>query len=234
MAAPPKSEPRKASFEVNTLPEPVGPLRRRSSPTSTRITRLSTGATRRRCTSSTDGSRRCWTSSTGPRAGRQTTPSGFRRKLGRGGLSARGEYEKALDLELAGWKHAEAELDRPETRLATARRKSISASNIADELRRLGRTTEALEWGRLSVELWPSNSINHLVLAMAVYRAGYHDEADRIIEQLRRMADFLSGRDVLALCLSYERELHEMDGLPSVQRLAKDMAGARIDHRTFR
>jgi tetratricopeptide (TPR) repeat protein len=151
-------------------------------------------------------------------------PSWLKAKMWAGWHVARGEYEQALAFEQEGWEHAQAEIERPETREAVAKRQSVSASNIADELRRIGKHEEALKWALLSVELWSSNPINHLVLALAMYRGGYHDKAERIIEELLRMADFRSGRDILANCMKYERELYEMDNLRAVQALLKNTA----------
>lgn len=151
-------------------------------------------------------------------------PAWLSSKMWAGWYLARGKYEEALGFEHEGWTHACNEIERPETREAIAKRKSISASNIADELRRLGRYEEALTWALLSVELWSSNPINHLVLALAMYRAGHHDKAERIIEELMRTADFRSGRDILANCMRYERELYEMDALNAVQSLLKSAA----------
>ena len=151
-------------------------------------------------------------------------PPWLRCKMRGGWHVARGEFEKALVWEVQGFRHAESEPGGPEA----ARRMSVSASNIADELTRLGRADEALEWGRLSIELWPSNAINHLVMAMALYRAGLRDQAEHIIEELRRLADFGNENDVLAKCIAYDRELHEMDDLPAVQQLLREMEAAGI------
>jgi hypothetical protein len=146
-------------------------------------------------------------------------------KMRAGWHVARGDYEEALNCEVEGYKHAEAEPDRPETRVATARRRSVSASNIADELRRLGRAHEALKWARLSIELWPSNTINHLVLAMAVYRAGYPAEAGRIIAELLNAVELGDDKDTLANCMAFERELHEMRDLdPAIRSLLGSLA----------
>jgi hypothetical protein len=222
-----RSKTHQASFEVNTLLEPVGPLRRELIASFNDYHEAVASGNQRAMQELNESVPPLLDEFDRTESWETANPRWMQAKMRAGWHVARGKYELALDFERAGWKHAEAEEDRPETREATARRKSISASNIADELRRLGRTREALRWGRLSVELWTSNPINHLVLAMILYRAGYRDAADWILEELRRMADFRSGHDVLAHCMSYERELHEMDDLLSVRRLLTDIAEAR-------
>lgn len=144
-------------------------------------------------------------------------------KMRAGWHVARGDFETALKFEQQGYRHADEEPDAKETRTAKARRKSVSASNIADELWRLGRAQEGLPWARLSVELWPSNTINHLVLAITAYHAGLRDEANQIIAQLRQIADFSRERDVLSKCMSFERELKAMTDLSAVQQLLQHM-----------
>ncbi len=140
-------------------------------------------------------------------------------KMRAGWCLAKGEYEEALEWEMAGFEHATSEPDHAETIEGKTKRRSVSASNIADELRRLGRAPEALKWAFLSIELWPTNSINHLVLAMAMYRTGSTIEAEQIMEELVRVADFRNSRDTLATCMAYERELHEMSDLKAVGAL---------------
>ena len=144
-------------------------------------------------------------------------------KMRAGWYVACGRYEEALAFEYKGWLHAVSEADAEENHAAKARRKSVSASNIADELWRLGRATEGLPWARLSVDLWPSNTINHLVLAITAYHAGLHDEADQMIERLRQLANFGDASDILSECMSFEQAFHEMTALPSVRRLLQDM-----------
>lgn len=151
-------------------------------------------------------------------------PSWLVEKMWGGFYVALGDYVKALEHELRGWDHAIADT-APETP-EKARRQSISASNIADELLRLGRAKDALPWAQRSVELWSSNPINHLVLAMVYHRAGFHSEADEIVEQLRNAARFGDESDILASCMSYENELHAMTELPAVQRLLADIEKA--------
>jgi tetratricopeptide (TPR) repeat protein len=137
---------------------------------------------------------------------------------------AKGEYEEALAWETQGFNHAASEADQ----VQAARRKSVSASNIADQLTRLGRPEEALEWARISIDLWPTNAINHLVMAMALYRAGFHESAEHIIAELLALANFSNENDVLAKCISYERELHDMHDLPAVQKLLQAMESAGV------
>lgn len=134
---------------------------------------------------------------------------------------ALGEYPEAIRYEMEGYQHALAE---PDTNEGVCKRRSVSASNLSDQLRRIGQISESLSWGRLSIELWPSNMVNHLVLALAVYQAGHKLEADKILQKLVEFADFDSGTDILANCMAFEAELHEMDDIASVQQLVTKLA----------
>ncbi len=151
-------------------------------------------------------------------------PHWLRCKMRAGWEVAKGDYEAALVWEQEGFDHASAEPDES----AAARRLSISSSNIADELTRLGRPEEALEWARLSIELWPTNAINHLVMAMALYRAGFPESSNHMVEELLATANFDDEGDVLATCMSYEQELHDMSDLPAVQRILSAMESSAI------
>lgn len=152
-----------------------------------------------------------------------SNPGWLSGKMRGGWHVARGDFETALIFEHEGYRCADEEPDREETRIAKAQRKSVSASNIADQLWRLGVAEQGLPWARLSVELWPSNTINHLVLAITAYHAGLREEADQVLGLLRQVARFENERDVLAKCMSFERELHRMTDLPAVQDLLQDM-----------
>lgn len=158
-----------------------------------------------------------------------SNPSWAREKMRAGWHVARGEYATALEHEIGGWRHASAEPEFPGNKDARARRMSVSASNIADELRRLGKATDALPWAKISVDLWSANAVNHLVLSMVIYKAGFPNEADKIIERLRGLARFDDARDVLSKCMTYERELHEMNDLKSVRGLLEDIKRAQAD-----
>jgi tetratricopeptide (TPR) repeat protein len=226
-----KSKSLKASCEVNTLPEPIGPLRRRliayyndyhdAVELGDRAAMLELDELIPPVLAEFERTE-SWEAE---------NPLWLQAKTRAGWYYAKGHYGQALEADLESWKHAEAEADRPETRAAIARRKAVSAANIADELHRLGgRSAEAVEWARRAVQLDPSNSINHMVLAMALYHDGQRDAAGPIIAELRRLANFRNGRDVLANCLLYERDLHEMEDLPAVRLLLRDMAGARGIH----
>lgn len=137
---------------------------------------------------------------------------------------ARGDFETALKFERIGYQYALEELvadGADET--PKKHRMSVSASNIADELWRLGRASEGLPLAKLSVELWPSNSINYLVLSITAYYAGFREEADQVLSQLHKIAGFSDHRDALSKCMEFERELRNMRDLPSVQRLLSAM-----------
>jgi len=143
----------------------------------------------------------------------------------RGGWNlARGDLNSALQAELAGFRYANEEpsaADGNDTE--KNRRKSVSASNIADQLWRMGRAAEGLPFAQLSVELWPSNSINYLVLGITAYHAGFKEQADKIFSNLRQAANFKDDRDAIAKCMEFERELHDMTDLPAVRDLLEDM-----------
>lgn len=149
-------------------------------------------------------------------------PGWLLNKMRAGWEVARGDFEAALKFERDGYRCAE---DEPTdgNNIARNQRLSISASNIADELWRLDRATEGLPWAKLSVDLWPSNTVNSLVLAITAYHAGFPNEADQLLSQLRRIANFDDARDVLSKCMQFERELHTMTDLASVQGLFEDM-----------
>jgi hypothetical protein len=143
----------------------------------------------------------------------------------RGGWNlARGELYAALQAELSGFRYADEEPSSPDGNDTDKKhRKSVSASNIADQLWRMGRAAEGLPWAQLSVELWPSNGINYLVLGMTAYNAGLKKQADQIFRSLRQAADFKDDQDVIAKCMEFERELHTMTDLPAVRDLLEDM-----------
>lgn len=145
----------------------------------------------------------------------------------RGGWNlARGDVRAALQDELTGYHYANEEPSAPdENDTASEHRKSVSASNIADQLWRLGRAEEGLPWAQRSVELWPSNGINYLVLGITAYHAGFKDQADQIFSSLRQVADFKDDQDVVSKCMQYERELYAMTDLPSVKNLVEKMGG---------
>ena len=143
----------------------------------------------------------------------------------RGGWNlARGDLDAALQAELIGFRYADEEpsaLDGNDT--PKNRRKSVSASNIADQLWRMGRATEGLPFAQLSVELWPTNSINYLVFGITAYHAGLKKQADQIFSKLREAADFGDEQDVIAKCMEFERELLNMTDLPAVRDLLEEM-----------
>jgi hypothetical protein len=143
----------------------------------------------------------------------------------RGGWNlARGQLYAALQAELTGFRYADEEPSAPDGNdTAKKHRKSVSASNIADQLWRMGRAAEGLPWAQLSVELWPSNGINYLVLGMTAYHAGLKKQADQIFRSLRQVADFKDDQDVIAKCMEFERELHTMTDLPAVRELLENM-----------
>jgi hypothetical protein len=143
----------------------------------------------------------------------------------RGGWNlARGDLDLALQAELIGFRCADEESSAPDgNETPKNHRKSVSASNIADQLWRMGRAAEGLPWAQLSVELWPSNSINHLVFAITAYHAGLKQQANQIFSKLRQVANFEDDQNVIAKCLEFERELHDMTDLPSVRDLLEDM-----------
>jgi hypothetical protein len=143
----------------------------------------------------------------------------------RGGWNlARGDLNTALEAELRGFHSADEEppaADGDDTQ--KNRRKSVSASNVADQLWRLGRAAEGLPYAQLSVELWPSNPINYLVLGITAYHAGFKEQADEILSNLRLVANFKDDQDAIAKCMEFERELRDMTDLMAVRNLLEDM-----------
>ncbi|HEY6249313.1 MAG TPA: hypothetical protein VI685_05100 [Candidatus Angelobacter sp.] len=149
-------------------------------------------------------------------------PSWLASKMLAGFQVARGDFQSALKFELEGYRHADEEPPIGDAK-ARDRRRSVSASNVADEMWRVGRAAEGLEWALLSVDLWPENSINVLVLGICAFHAGLKEKADEIFAELSELADFTNERDTLAACLAYERELRHMQELKSVQKLLAEM-----------
>ena len=155
-------------------------------------------------------------------------PGWLARKMRGGWNVARGDFEAALQAEVSGFRFADEEPSAPDGNdTEKNRRKSVSASNIADQLWRMGRAVEGLPFAQLSVELWPSNGVNHLVLAITAYHAGHKNEADQIFSNLRKIADFKDERDIIARCMEFERELQHMADLPAVKDLLEQMVEAK-------
>lgn len=151
-----------------------------------------------------------------------SNPGWLANKMRAGWQVARGNFAAALQFESMGYRHAADEQGEGGDTEAN-RRRSVSASNIADQMWRLGRSKEGLPWAKLSVELWPSNSVNYLVLAITAYHAGLKDEADQLFAHLRQAASFDDERDVLAKCMEFERELQNMSELASVRGLLENL-----------
>jgi hypothetical protein len=153
-----------------------------------------------------------------------TNPGWLAGKMRGGWNVARGDFESALQAERLGFRFANEEPSAPDGNDTEKRhRKSVSASNIADQLWRVGRAAEGLAWAQLSVELWSANSINYLVLGITAYHAGLKDQANQIFRTLRQAADFKDDRDAIAKCMQFERELHNMADLSAVKDLLEDM-----------
>lgn len=155
-------------------------------------------------------------------SGLSENPAWLVNKMYAGWHVALGDFEQALQYEHAGFRAASGEPETEASKESRTKRISVSANNIADELRRLGRESEALPWAKSSVDLWPSNTVNQLVWSLVLYRVGMPDQANFIINELRKVA---SQHDVLSKCMSFERELQDMVDLPAVRRLFVDMHG---------
>ena len=128
---------------------------------------------------------------------------------------AEGNAELALEYETEGWNAADeyAEVGNPEH---VSKQKAISASNIADELNRLGRYTESVDWAEKSCELWTGNPINHLVLAISLANAGRKEKAAEIF---RLLIDFVNEKGHGALRVAiYEDQLAEVE-IPEASEL---------------
>ena len=87
--------------------------------------------------------------------------------------SAMGHIEKAISLELAALKYAD-----------TARRREISSGNIADRFIRLGDPTSAIAFFLDAQEENPDSIPVLLTGAVAVFDAGYTDQAEVIFKTL--------------------------------------------------
>lgn len=127
-----------------------------------------------------------------------------------------GELEKAVEYELEGARHAQIDMH-----------KAISANNLSDHYRRLGRMQDAVREAERAFELWPENDGIIVNLALALYKAGRREDAGRIIDRLSRISDLNDPRNILAAHLRFEQEMNEMRDLPEVRALLERVENAR-------
>jgi hypothetical protein len=137
--------------------------------------------------------------------------------------AATGDWAGALDLDRQAWQAActaEGTFPSPQRLIPL---KALSASNMADELRRLGQFDEAVHWARLSCELAPDHTGYAFVYALCLARAGARHEADRLFGVL--FAPATEGEQSVAqLVAPFEDDLDDVCDLPAV---AQYLFGAR-------
>ncbi|MEQ8850682.1 MAG: hypothetical protein RIB32_02755 [Phycisphaerales bacterium] len=126
-------------------------------------------------------------------------------------LAAFGDLDEAVAYELEGAMHAELDMH-----------KAISANNLSDHYRRLGRHEQAVEQAALAYDLWPENDGIIVNLALALYKAGQRDAAGRIISQLAAASP---EKGILDAHLQFEEEMREMEDLPEVRDLIEQARG---------
>jgi tetratricopeptide (TPR) repeat protein len=141
--------------------------------------------------------------------------------------AVRGRHDLAYEYDLDAWYWAEKNPLGMESVEKVKQLKAVCASNLSDDLRHLQRYDEAVQWGRTACDLWSANPVNFLVLGMALYYAGKHDLANRIFGQVREIAAAQEKRNKLEFCLTYERELRDLDSLPAVRLLLQEYQESR-------
>ena len=107
--------------------------------------------------------------------------------------SAMGHIEKSIALELAALKYAD-----------TPRRREISSGNIADRFIRLGDASSAIAFFLDAQEENPDSIPVLLTGAVAVFDAGYTQQAEVIFKTLLKNPDLLQPNSELATYLDLE------------------------------
>lgn len=108
-------------------------------------------------------------------------------------LSAMGNLEQAISLELTALKYAD-----------TPRRKEISSGNIADRFIRLGDPASAIQHFLDAQEQSPDSVPVLLTGAVAVFEAGYKDHAESIFNAILSTPDLLTPNSELTAYLSMD------------------------------
>ena len=130
-------------------------------------------------------------------------------------LSARGELDEAIRVELIAAKYAD-----------TDRRQEVSFGNIADRLVRLGRADEAIGYFLKAWDVAPLSVPIMMTGAEAFYKAGRLDDADAIFAAFLDVEEPLIPPADLHAYLKYDGTLLEMaPHLPSLHALYQRMAG---------
>jgi hypothetical protein len=129
--------------------------------------------------------------------------------------AATGDWAGALALDRQAWQAACAAEDTFPARERLTQLKALSASNMADELRRLGRLDEAVQWAKRSCELAPEHTGYAFVYALCLARAGARVEADRLFRVLLAPSDDAS-KNLAQLVAPFEDDLDEISDLPAV------------------
>jgi hypothetical protein len=135
-----------------------------------------------------------------------------------------GDWAGALELDQQAWHAAGAATDTFPAPLRLTQLKALSASNIADELRRLDRFDEAVQWAKLSCELAPEHTGYAFVYALCLARAGARTEADRLFRAVLSPGEG-AGQNLAQLVAPFEDELDEVSDLPAV---AEFLFGATV------
>jgi len=136
-----------------------------------------------------------------------------------GRACARGEYEAALEFELAAMRATRGpglQLEHPEM---AEHYTAIISYNLSMIYRRLGRLDKAIEAAATAIEIRPSDPLNHLEMVINTAAAGDPDQAEALLQLLADVPEYDRSRnDGFAAALAYEREFHDLD-LPSVRTI---------------
>lgn len=123
--------------------------------------------------------------------------------------SAMGNLDKAIALELAALKYAD-----------TPRRREISSGNIADRFIRLGDPSSAIAFFLDAQEESPDSIPVLLTGAVAVFEAGYHQQAEIIFATLLGNPQLLKPNSELAAYLELDPRTRQVaQSLDSGQKL---------------
>ena len=114
-------------------------------------------------------------------------------------LSAMGQIERAISLELTALKYAD-----------TRRRIEISCGNIADRLIRLGDPRQAISFFLEAHEQRPDSVPVLLTGAVAIAESGYPDQAHEIFRTLLRNPDLMTPDSELGAYLDLDRRVRAL------------------------
>lgn len=113
--------------------------------------------------------------------------------------SAMGKIEKAIALELTALKYAD-----------TPRRKEISSGNLADRFIRLGDPSNAITHFLDAQEQNPDSIPVLLTGAVAIYEAGYTQQAESIFKTILNNPQLLTPNSELAAYLNFDRRTRKI------------------------